>query len=141
MKKVKTIYWILTGLLAALMLFSGISGLTNAAQAKALITTHLGYPAYFGPMISITKILGVIAILVPGFPRLKEWAYAGFTFDLLFAVVSFIAVGDPVTGTIPLLIGLALIFGSYIYYHKKKRLAAAGFVPQVEKKIPEPGVY
>lgn len=122
MKKIKIIYWISTGLLLALMLFSGISGLVNTEATNALIVSHLGYPEYFAPLISGAKILGVVALLVPGFHRLKEWAYAGFTFDLLSAIFSFIAVGDPVSGIIPLFIGLALIAVSYIFYHKKRKI-------------------
>ncbi|GAA4306788.1 DoxX family protein [Compostibacter hankyongensis] len=125
MKKINIIYWIFTGLLLALMLFSGVTSLVNPESTKALISTHLGYPEYFGPLISIAKILGVIAILVPGFSRLKEWAYAGFTFDLVFAVLSFIAVGDPVSGTWFMFFGLILVFGSYIFYHKKRKQAGS----------------
>jgi hypothetical protein len=62
--------------------------------------------------------LGVIAILVPGNRRLKEWAYAGFTFDLIGAVYSGLSVGDPLVGWIPVFVGLVFVFGSYITYHK-----------------------
>jgi uncharacterized membrane protein YphA (DoxX/SURF4 family) len=126
MKKVNVFYWIFTGLMAALMLFSGISSLMNPVQAKALMTTHLGYPEYFTVLLSIAKIAGVVAILLPGFPRLKEWAYAGLVFDLSGAIISFIAVGDPLSSTSFLFLGLVLLFGSYAFYHKKKRLALAG---------------
>lgn len=126
MKKVKILYWIFTGLMVALMLFSGISGLMNPEQSNALIVTHLGYPEYFAPVISWVKLFGVVAILLTGFPRLKEWAYAGFTFDLAMAIYSFIAVGDPVFSTWFMFFALILVFGSYIFHHKKKRLASAG---------------
>lgn len=125
MKKVKIVYWIFTGLMIALMLFSGITGLMSPVQSKALISTHLGYPEYFTPLVSIVKLVGVIIILVPGFPRLKEWVYAGFVFDLSIAIYSFIAVGDPVASTWFIFFGLILIFGSYIFYHKRLRLASA----------------
>ena len=128
LKTVKIIYWIFTGLMIALMLFSGISGLMNPAQSKALISAHLGYPEYFTPFISIAKLFGVAAILVPGFPRLKEWAYAGFVFDLGMAIYSFIAVGDPFASTLFISFGLILVFGSYIFYHKKMRLATVSKV-------------
>jgi uncharacterized membrane protein YphA (DoxX/SURF4 family) len=55
---------------------------------------HLGYPAYFVSFLGVWKILGALAVLVPGLPRLKEWAYAGIFFDVSAAVVSVIAVGD-----------------------------------------------
>ena len=125
MKKVKIYYWIFTGLMVALMLFSGIGGLVNPEQSKALITGHLGYPEYFAPLISAAKLFGVIAILVPGFPRLKEWAYAGFVFDLGMAIYSFIAVGDPFSGTLFMFFGLILVFGSYIFHHKKMKMASS----------------
>jgi len=125
MKKIKILYWIFTGLMLALMLFSGISGLANPEQSKALVTDHLGYPEYFAPLISIAKILGVVAILIPGFSRLKEWAYAGFVFDLGMAIYSFIAVGDPVAGTLPIFVGLIFVFGSYMLYHRKMMMASA----------------
>ena len=72
MKKTKTIYWIFTGLLAVLMLVSSIPDIMVVPQAVDMITTHLGYPRYFIPFIGVAKFLGVIAIVVPGFPRLKE---------------------------------------------------------------------
>lgn len=124
MKKVSLFYWIFTGLMLALMLFSGIGGLLNPEQSKALISGHLGYPEYFVPVISIAKFFGIVAILIPGFSRLKEWAYAGFTFDLGMAIYSFIAVGDPLTSTWFILFGLILVFGSYIFYHKKMKMTA-----------------
>ncbi len=119
MKKTRIIYWIFTILLAALMLCSAIPGMMNTPESVALVVNHLHYPAYFLMLTGIAKLLGVIAILVPGFPRLKEWAYAGFTFDLIAAVYSIIAIGDPPSQWLPLIIGFILIFGSYIFYHKK----------------------
>ena len=136
MKKVKIYYWIFTGLVVALMLFSGISGLVNPEESKALISGHLGYPEYFAPFISAAKLFGIIAILVPGFPRLKEWAYAGFVFDLGMAIYSFIAVGDPVSGTLFLFFGLFLVFGSYFFHHKKMRMTSANAVSGITSASP-----
>ena len=86
-----------------------------------LIHTRLGYPQYFIMFIGIVKILGVIGILIPGYPRVTEWAYAGLFFDLIAAVVSGIAVEgfDPMQ----LLMLIFFLPGvlSYIYYHKKRR--------------------
>lgn len=125
MKKITIFYWIFTGLMIILMLFSGISGLMYPVQSKALISTHLGYPEYFTFLVSIVKLLGVIVILVPRFPRLKEWVYAGFVFDLSMAIYSFIAVGDSIASTWFMFFGLFLIFGSYIFYHKRLKLVSA----------------
>ena len=77
MKKTKIIYWIFTGLLAAGMLLGSIPDIMSTPEAVAIVTTHLGYPAYFIPFIGVAKLLGAVAILIPGFPRIKEWAYAG----------------------------------------------------------------
>jgi uncharacterized membrane protein YphA (DoxX/SURF4 family) len=118
MKRTKILYWIFTGLLAVLMLFSGISNAVTVPDAVTLFK-HLGYPIYLSPFLGVAKIAGVVAILVPRFPRLKEWAYAGFVFDLAGAMYSGIAVGDPASAWAPILIGFALIAASYIFYHKK----------------------
>ena len=120
MKKTNIFYWIFTGLLIALMLFSAISSLMNNPDGAAMMQ-HLGYGPYVIKFISVAKILGVIALLVPGYPRLKEWAYAGFVIDLTGAIYSFIAVGDPASSWMFLIIGLLLIAGSYIFYHKRLR--------------------
>jgi uncharacterized membrane protein YphA (DoxX/SURF4 family) len=117
MKKTKIIYWIFTGLLSVLMLFSALSGFLDRAQGVAIFA-HLGYPAYLVPFISVAKLLGIIAILVPRFPRLKEWAYAGFTIDITGALYSSICTGDPASAWATLFIGYIIIFGSYFYYHK-----------------------
>jgi len=119
MKKTKIIYWIFTGLLAGLMIFSGIPDMLRVDDAVKLITTHLGYPVYFLTFIGVAKLLGGIAILIPGFPRIKEWAYAGISFDMIAATYSQIAVGDSPKGWGFMFIFLGLLAGSYIYYHKK----------------------
>lgn len=107
------------------MLFSAISSLANPAQIKVVVTDHLKYPEYFITLLSIFKILGVIAILVPGFRRLKEWAYAGFAFDLIWAMYSFIAVGDPVKNWAPLLVFIVIFALAYIFYIKKQNARTA----------------
>ena len=119
MKTTKILYWVFTILLVALMLFSAVGSFMNNPQG-AEFAKHIGYPITLFKFLAVAKILGVIAILVPGYPRLKEWAYAGFTFDLLGAIHAGLAVGDPITAWIPVLIGLILVFGSYITYHKKR---------------------
>src|ERR1700681_1357219 len=119
MKATKIAYWIFTILLVILMLFSAIASLRQNPDGVALMK-HIGYPYSVLTLLSIAKILGVIAILVPGFPRLKEWAYAGFTFDLVGAIYAGLAVGDPINQSLPIFLGLVFIFGSYIFYHKLK---------------------
>jgi len=86
-------YWIATGLLALGMLQSGIFAVLRTKQWIDIITP-LGYPVYFLTILGVWKILGVIAILVPRFPLLKEWAYAGFFFAMTGALFSHLACGD-----------------------------------------------
>lgn len=117
MKKTKIFYWIFTILLVVLMLFSAISSFMDNPQG-AEFAKHLGYPLSLFKFLAVAKILGVLAILVPGNPRLKEWAYAGFTFDLLGAVYSGLVVGDSIIAWIPVFVGLIFVFGSYLTYHK-----------------------
>jgi hypothetical protein len=118
MKKTNTFYWIFTGLFAALMLFSSIPDIFMEENAVKYIL-HLGYPAYFIVFIGIAKFLGSVAILIPGFPRIKEWAYAGLVFDLIAALYSQVAVGDPAAGLLFMILPFGLAFGSYYFYHKK----------------------
>ncbi|GAA0546008.1 DoxX family protein [Chitinophaga japonensis] len=124
MKKVKIIYWIFTILLAAGMAFSGITNLFPSPEAFAVFE-HLGYPDYLTYLLGAAKVLGVIAILTPGFPRLKEWAYAGFVIDFTGATYSLIAVGDPPAAWGVMIIPFVLVAVSYIYYHKKRKLEQA----------------
>src|SRR5664279_5253320 len=119
MKKAKILYWIFTILFMIFMLISAASALFPNPQGIAMMK-HLGYPYSVLTLLSILKILGIIAILMPGFPRLKEWAYAGFTFDLIGATFAGLSAGDPIIQWLPVLLGLVFIFGSYILYHRIK---------------------
>lgn len=122
MKKTNIIYWAFTGLFAAFMLLSAIPYILGAPQVVASITKHLGYPAYFIPFIGLAKLLGIAALLIPGFPKIREWAYAGFVFDLTGALYSVIAVGDPPTAWIPPFACFVLAAGSYVFYQKKLKV-------------------
>ena len=90
----KIIYWIATIWLALGMLSTGIVQLLKTEEEVDLFT-HLGYPAYLLTMLGVWKILGVTALLMPKFPLLKEWVYAGFFFAMSGAVYSHIASGNP----------------------------------------------
>lgn len=92
-KRNKIIYWIATGWLAPGMLSTGVVQLLKTKE-EAELMTHLGYPLYFLTILGIWKILGVIAVLIPEFPLLKEWAYAGFFFAMSAAIISHLAMGD-----------------------------------------------
>ena len=120
MKTTKIIYWVFTVLLIALMLFSAYGSLFNPGQTQAFAKT-IGFPAYLLQFLGVAKVLGCVAIVVPGFSRLKEWAYAGFTFDLMGATDIFIFNHYPFAQWGPfMLFGFIFIFGSYICYHKLK---------------------
>jgi len=117
MKKTKIIYWFATGILVAML---GIGSVFDAISAPEAVehVTRIGYPAYIIPFLGVAKILGLIAILIPGYPRIKEWAYAGLFYDLLGAFYSHIAFGDGPGMWAGFIVGFALIAVSYIYYHK-----------------------
>ena len=90
-KTLNIVYWICTVLFALLMIFSAVGGIQPSQQAIQIMHDGLGYPVYFIQFISVAKILGAIAILIPGLDRIKEWAYAGLFFDLAGAVFSGVA--------------------------------------------------
>lgn len=122
MKKTKIIFWITTTLI---FLFEGVMpALTSQTELAKEGIRHLGYPDYFGVMLTVFKVLGALALIIPQVPaRVKEWAYAGFAIDFIAAFVSTAAV-DGITGItfFPLGVLLVLIV-SYIYYHKIKSVA------------------
>lgn len=119
MKKINLIYWISTALLCLVMGGGGIYDIMNTPEVKAELAGHLHYPEYFGPFIGTMKVLGCIAVLIPGFPKIKEWAYAGFTFDLIGATYSAIAIGSAVKDVAPMAIFFVLLILSYTYHHKR----------------------
>ena len=92
-KRNKIIYWIATAMLSFGMLSSGLMQILHTKEMVNLVVP-LGYPSYFLYIIGIWKILGVMAILIPGFERMKEWAYAGFFFLMTGAFISHLAAGD-----------------------------------------------
>jgi hypothetical protein len=96
--------------------------LTSQTELAKEGIRHLGYPEYFGNALVVFKILGVLALVIPQVPnRVKEWAYAGFAFDFIFASISHFAVdGLDFQGFLPLII-LAILMTSYVYYHKIER--------------------
>jgi hypothetical protein len=115
------VYWISTVIFAALMIFSAAGGLQPSQASIQLIHDSLGYPIYFIPYISFAKLIGSIAILIPGLNRsIKEWAYAGLFFDLAGAIYSGIAASgkfDPMMLAMLLWILPGVI--SYYCWHKR----------------------
>ena len=113
MRYLRNPYWIVIGPMAAFMLMAGVPDLLQAPEAIAIFR-HLGYPAYLLPFLGTAKTLGVIAVLVPGFRRLKEWAYAGLAFDVTGALYSHVMSGDPAGALAFPAIGLLLVGASYV---------------------------
>jgi hypothetical protein len=113
-KRNKIIYWIATVWLAAGMLAGGLQQLFQVGGYVAILH-HLGYPLYFMSIIGAWKVLGVIAILIPGFRLLKEWAYAGFMFVMSGAVLSHLAMGDSINEIYPSLTLLILTAVSWYF--------------------------
>ena len=99
------------------MLFSSIPDILSTADAVKFINS-LGYPTYILPFLGVAKVLGVIAILIPGYPRIKEWAYAGLVFDLLGAAYSVLSVTHDAQGLF-MLVFVGFAFASYFLYRKK----------------------
>jgi hypothetical protein len=113
-KRNKIIYWISTIWLALGMLSTGIVQLFRVEKDIAFII-KLGYPVYFLTILGIWKILGVVAVLVPKFPILKEWAYAGFFFSMSGAVFSHIACGNSISEIAPPLLLVVLTMTSWYF--------------------------
>ncbi len=111
--KAKTIsYWVVTGLVVLVFAGSGVANLAHIPHIADAMA-HLGYPAYFLTVLGTWKVLGAVAITVPGFPRLKEWAYAGMMFDVTGAAASRAALGDGVGMVLAPLFIAGLVFASW----------------------------
>jgi hypothetical protein len=123
-KRNKIIYWIATVWLSLGMVSTGIVQLIRMEEEVANFT-HLGYPIYLMTIIGIWKLLSVIAILLPRFPVVKEWAYAGFFFTMSAAVLSHIILGDG-AGKIfgPALLLLLTVLSWYFRPPARKLIAA-----------------
>jgi len=117
MKKLKITYWTSTGLI---FLLDGLMpALTSHTEMARQGIQHLGYPDYFRVMLTVFKVVGALILLLPFFKgRLKEWAYAGFTFNFLCAAVSHAIVDGPGAQTVLPLVALAILAVSYKTYHQ-----------------------
>ena len=124
----KIIYWISTLWLALGMLSTGTLQLFRANAEGALAPpgvygiTHLGSPVYFLTILGVWKILGVVAVLIPKFALLKEWAYAGFFFVMSGAIFSHIAVGDSMSEIFPSLLLLILTVVSWYFRPENRKI-------------------
>jgi uncharacterized membrane protein YphA (DoxX/SURF4 family) len=125
MKVQKFGYWGLTALVALAFAAGGVMDLLRGPAVVAGMA-HLGYPVYVATLIGIWKVLGAVAVLVPGFPRVKEWAYAGMVFDLTGAAFSHAASGDAASFVLTPIVLLGLVIGSYLLRPEQRRLSPEG---------------
>lgn len=122
-KRNKIIYWVATLWLSLGMLSGGIAQLLQVEDTVKGVA-HLGYPAYFLKIIGFWKVLGVIAVLIPKFPLVKEWAYAGFFFCMSGALYSHIAVGDPAKESIGPVLLIVLIVVSWYFRPEDRKFVS-----------------
>jgi uncharacterized membrane protein YphA (DoxX/SURF4 family) len=108
----KIIYWASTGLVAALSVFAAFNYLSGGPQAVQGFA-HVGYPQQLRIILGIAKLLGAITLVLPGFAKLKEWAYAGFTFAWISAFVAHYLAKDGSVAFMPLILLLLLVI-SYV---------------------------
>ncbi|WP_423148964.1 DoxX family protein [Rubrolithibacter danxiaensis] len=119
-KRTKIVFWSATVLI---FLFEGVMpALTSQTELAKEGIRHLGYPEYFGNALVVFKILGSLGLIIPKLPqRIKEWVYAGFAFDFIFACISHWAVDGFGAQTVFPLFIFAILIVSYVSYHKLKR--------------------
>src|SRR5262245_21674508 len=117
-------YWTTTILGPASFVIGGVLNLSQSAQV-ATAMNHLGYPLYFASILGAWKLAGALVTVIPGTPRLKEWAYAGFFFDLTAAALSHAAVRDGAGDVVAPLVFLALVLASWALRPAGRKLASA----------------
>jgi uncharacterized membrane protein YphA (DoxX/SURF4 family) len=125
MKAMRIGYWVTTGLTVFAFASGGVMDTLRGTDV-AVGMAHLGYPLYFAAILGVWKLLGALAVAVPRFPRLKEWAYAGMVFDLTGAAVSHAASGDPVGKIMTPLLILIIVLASWVLRPEGRRLGTLG---------------
>ena len=123
-KRNKIIYWVATIWLALGMTSTGIVQFLKMKEEVDLMT-RLGYPIYFLTMLGIWKILGVVTVLIPKFPLLKEWAYAGFFFAMSGAVFSHLASGSAAAEYFGPILLIVLTVVSWYFRPAERKLVPA----------------
>ncbi len=140
-EKARTIaYWITTILGPSSFVIGGYLHLTGDPQVMTTLA-HLGYPPYFAVIMGAWKLLGAVAITVPGIPRVKEWAYAGFFFDLSGAAATRVFVGDSPADIAAPLVFLALVAASWALRPASRALKNP--IPRLVFEVPsvEPRIW
>lgn len=108
MRRRRIIYWVATGLVVLVMTASGSLAIMHAAPMEKALS-HLGYPGYFLNLLGAGKLMGVCVLLLPGMPKMKEWAYVGFGITVLSACYSHYCAGDGVEALEPMVTFAALV--------------------------------
>lgn len=120
------LYWIPTALVVFIAVAGGVTDAIRTASALEIFR-HLGYPDYFATLLGSAKVLGGLALVTPVPRVLREWAYAGLTFDVIAAAISAAAVGDPIAGAtivVPVVV-LALTLVSYVMWRRRATITAS----------------
>lgn len=115
MEKKKTYYWVSTGLSAVSLGLLSLMAVAMPEKATEMFN-HLGYTDKLVLFIVVARMLAVLVLLIPKFPKLKEWAYAGLVFELIGALYSHIRAGDTIVYWLPALVILAFVLTSYVFY-------------------------
>ncbi|MBW7674455.1 DoxX family protein [Chryseobacterium sp. LJ756] len=126
MNRNKIIYWITTIFLSIGMLAGGVQQTLQVGGYNEIVS-KLGYPLYLLSILGVWKILGVIVILLPKLPLIKEWAYAGFFFVMTGAAISHFAVGQPSTEAIPSIVLLTATIISWLFRPLERKLVSLKF--------------
>jgi uncharacterized membrane protein YphA (DoxX/SURF4 family) len=121
-KRNKIIYWIATVWLSLGMTLSGVMQLIQPKEEVDIICNHLGYPTYFLTIIGVWKLLGVIMVLLPKLPLLKEWTYAGFFFVMSGAFISHLFMNDPLSELFGPILLIVLTITSWYFRPAEKKL-------------------
>jgi len=122
------VYWAATLIIALELAAGGVWDILQIAYVHDLVVEHLGYPAYFLVILGVWKIPGAAALLVPRFPRITEWAYAGAFFTYTGAVASHLAVGDSVSVWWGPFVFAGIMLVSWILYPSVRRRRSGGVV-------------
>ena len=118
MKKIDILYRVFTGILIPALGIGSVNELMGNSDVAGIYIA-LGYPAYLSPFLGAARILALITIIVPKFSKLKEWAYAGLTFDVIGAIYSILVVRHSLVDSLFPIVILGCILASYFLYHKR----------------------
>ena len=121
-KSIDRTYWISTVLFVLLMAFSASQELQHAPDLLEALD-YLGFPAYVLTMLGTAKLLGIPVLLIPRWPHLKEWAYAGYAFDLGGGFIAHLITGDTLERTLPSAVCLLILVASYVSWRVRSQLA------------------